>query len=80
MSAAEVPSAGHETAPNCGWLEVADPAAGVAVPEGDAVGQETDVGLGGDLCRFAMARLARQPSAVRQASAVSSVRFALRRR
>jgi hypothetical protein len=32
MSAAETPSAGHETAPSCGWLEVADLAVGVDVP------------------------------------------------
>jgi hypothetical protein len=42
MSAAEVPSAGHETAPSC-WLGVAVPARGVTVPEGDAAGPEGDV-------------------------------------
>lgn len=74
MSAAETPSAGHETAPNRGWLPVAVPAAGTDVPEGHAVGQEADLGS------FAMARPARQPSAATQASAVSSARLVLRRR
>src|SRR6266496_920675 len=79
-SAAEAPSAGHETAPNRSWRGVIDPAAGVDVPEGHAVGQKRAVGLRGDLCSFAMTRPARQPSAARQASAVRSVRLVLRRR
>src|SRR5215469_14020879 len=43
MSAAETPSAGHETAPSCAWREVAVPAPGVTGPEGDVVGPEGDV-------------------------------------
>ena len=45
-----------------------------------AVGRDRAVGLTGDLCSIAMARPARQPSAVRQASAVRRVRLVLRRR
>jgi hypothetical protein len=38
MSAVEVPSAGHETAPSCSWLGVAVPARVVTVPAADVAG------------------------------------------
>src|SRR4029077_11807597 len=43
MSAAETPSAGHETAARRSWRGAAVPAAGLTVPEGDAAGSEGDV-------------------------------------
>ena len=67
MSAAETPSAGHETAASRSWRGAAVPAPGVTVPGGDVAGPE------GDVFSSAMARPARQ------ASAASSARIPLRR-
>src|SRR6266568_1763014 len=57
MSAAETPSAGHETAPGRSWRGAAVPAPGVTVPGGDVAGPE------GDVLSSAMAKPARQASA-----------------
>src|SRR5436309_4645786 len=54
MSAAETPSAGHETAASRAWLGAAVPAPGVTVPGGDVAGPE------GDVFSSAMAKQARQ--------------------
>ena len=77
MPAAETPSAGHETAPSCDRLAVADPAAGVDVPEGHAVGEEWVADRKGNPGNFAVTRPA---SATRQASAIRGVRPVRRRR
>src|SRR6185312_3512556 len=71
MSAAETPSAGHETAASRSWRGAAVPAPGVAVTGGDAAGPG---GPEGDVFSSAIARPARQ------ASAASSAGIARRRR
>ena len=69
MSAAETPSAGHETAASRSWRGAAVPAPGVTVPGGDVTGPP------GDAFSLAMARPARQASA-----ASNSARMPQRRR
>src|SRR6185312_197404 len=71
MSAAETPSAGHETAASRSWRGAAVPASGVTVTGGDIAGPE---GPEGDVFSSAMAKPARQ------ASAASSARIPLCRR
>src|SRR5258707_2049143 len=74
MSAAETPSAGHETAASRSRRGAAVPAPGVTIPEGDVAGPEEAAVPEGDAFSSAMAKPARQ------ASAASSARIALRRR
>jgi hypothetical protein len=60
MSAAEVPSASHETAPSCSRLGVAVPAGGATVPVNNADGPEEAAAPEGELFCCAMEQPASQ--------------------
>jgi hypothetical protein len=74
ISAAETPSAGHETAASRSRLGAAVPPRGVNAPVGDVAWGRDATGPEGDVLSSATAKPARQ------ASAASSARIPLRRR
>jgi hypothetical protein len=68
MSAAEVPSAGHETAASRSWRGAAVPVPGVTVTGGDIVGPEGVAGPKGDAFDSAKVQPGRQASAANSAT------------